>query len=204
MVGSRLASDPSNPILDLALATRQFVERLRFTELEPFLSHWPSVVTVRSLDAHGLPVLKWLEGLPAFAAPETRDLTRQLVVLGSQLDWRQSYSESDFGASFLARYGWVELIGQRGAVLSQDIAVGFLLLGPETHYPSHNHAAEEVYVCLAGRASWQRGDGWSKKEPAAVIHHNPWVSHAMKTADEPLLALYLWRGGDLQAKPTLK
>ena len=35
---------------------------------------------------------------------------------------------------------------------STTIAAGFLLLGPHTHYPRHSHAAEELYIPLAGTA----------------------------------------------------
>ena len=39
--------------------------------------------------------------------------------------------------------------------------------------------------------------------PARSIHHASNVSHAMRTGNEPLLALYLWRGGPLAQKSTI-
>jgi hypothetical protein len=101
-------------------------------------------------------------------------------------------------ADFLQRYGWSELIGLRGPVASERLAAGFLLLGPLTEYARHRHAAEEIYLPLAGTALWQRGDAaWRRRAPGRPIHHPSWMPHAMRTEAQPLLALYLWRRGDL-------
>ena len=48
---------------------------------------------------------------------------------------------------------------------------------------------------LGGAAEWQRGDGsWAFRPPGSLIHHPPGLPHATRTADEPLLTLYLWHG----------
>ena len=71
----------------------------------------------------------------------------------------------DFGPEFLERYGWTELIGNRGIIYSNRIACGFLLLGPEIEYPSHRHEAKEVYIPLTGRTQWKyNNDGWVFRE----------------------------------------
>jgi hypothetical protein len=36
-----------------------------------------------------------------------------------------------------------------------------------------------------------------------VIHHAPYVPHAMQTGQEPLLALYLWRSENLAQQSRL-
>jgi mannose-6-phosphate isomerase-like protein (cupin superfamily) len=113
------------------------------------------------------------------------------------LDWLQNpnYTTASIGAGFVSRYGYVELVGPGRAFDTHELLVGFLLLGPHTHYPDHHHAAEEVYHVVSGRAAWRRGNGaWSIKPPGASIHHAPHVPHAMRTEDEPLLALYCWMG----------
>ncbi|MFM9846252.1 MAG: dimethylsulfonioproprionate lyase family protein [Hyphomicrobiaceae bacterium] len=112
-------------------------------------------------------------------------------------DWLQNpnYTAARMGPEFVDRYGYVELAGPGRPFESCKLLVGFLLLGPRTLYPVHNHAAEEVYHVVSGRASWRRGDGaWRTEPPGAVIHHAPHVPHAMRTEDEPLLALYCWMG----------
>ena len=45
--------------------------------------------------------------------------------------------------------------------------------------------------------------GFHLREAGEVIHHASNVSHAMRTGEEPLLAIYLWRGGPLAQKSVL-
>ncbi|MEP6657076.1 MAG: dimethylsulfonioproprionate lyase family protein [Betaproteobacteria bacterium] len=159
------------------------------------------IASGRRVVPRGLPVLEWIGVLEQGAVPTTRALVRMLVAGARSLAWAQTYTPDDFGAFFLERYAWTELIGLRGPVASSRIAAGFLLLGPGLEYPLHSHEAEEMYFPLAGAAKWKRDDGdWIRKAPGTLIHHAAWVPHAMRTEREPLLALYVWRGGNLAQK----
>ncbi len=112
-------------------------------------------------------------------------------------DWLQNpnYSEASLGPGYADRYGYVELVGPGRPIESADLLVGLLMLGPGMHYPDHAHPAEEIYHVVAGTADWWREDeGWHRKGPGAQIHHVPMMRHAMRTTDEPLLALYCWTG----------
>ncbi len=165
-----------------------------------FLADWPETLAeTRSVAASALPVLQWLQ--PPTPGGFADDVQALLYGMRDCLAWRQTYTADNFGPEFLLRYGWTELIGTRGPVPSHSLACGFLLLGPALEYPSHHHTAEEVYVVLSGNASWRRGgEDWQLRAPGAVIHHPPDMPHAMRTGAEALLALYLWRGGDLAQK----
>jgi len=132
---------------------------------------------------------------------QTEFMVNMLARLANHLTWGQTYSAQDFGAGFLEKYGWTEFIGLRGPIASDRMACGFLFLGPQIGYPRHSHEAEEVYVPLTGQTLWQRGDqDWAYRVPALPIYHASWVPHAMRTETVPLLALYLWRGGNLVQK----
>lgn len=199
-------------MLSLVLEMRQFVaqlaaeplaaEPLALEQLAPFLGLWPETGAVdRVLRPHGLPVLRWLPQAVAAAADGTQGLVARVAETAVFLSWGQTYTATDFGADFLANYGWTELIGLRGPIASEQLACGFLLLGPRVEYPLHRHEAEEVYVALTGNGRWRRGDeGWQVRPAGSIIHHAPWQPHAMQTGAEPLLALYLWRGGNLVQK----
>jgi Dimethlysulfonioproprionate lyase len=166
-----------------------------------FLSDWPRQLIARPTSARSLPAVSALEGLSRYAAPRTRALVEAIGALAGELDWRQTYSPADFGERFLQNYGWSEWIGGRGAFASDAIAGGVLILGPDTEYPAHSHEAEELYLPLAGHASWRSaGADWRLRAPGTWIHHPSWTTHAMRTAREPLLAAYVWRAGDLAAK----
>ena len=84
------------------------------------------------------------------------------------------------------------------------MAAGFLILGPGIVYPDHHHVAEELYIPLTGGTEWRMGEGaFTLREAGEIIHHPSNVNHAMRTGEEPLLALYLWRGGPLAQKSTI-
>ena len=127
-----------------------------------------------------------------------------LVSLSNSLAWGQTYSAQDFGLGFLEKYGWTEIIGQRGPIASDRIACGFLLLGSQVEYPRHRHEAQEVYVPLTGKTLWLQGNqDWNYRTPGLPVYHASWEPHAMRTETVPLLALYLWRGGNLVQKSLL-
>ncbi len=44
---------------------------------------------------------------------------------------------------------------------------------------------------------------WTQRAPLGVIHHQSWTPPAMCTGKDPLIALYLWRGGHLGQKSRL-
>jgi hypothetical protein len=170
-------------------------------EAEAFLRDWPQGLVARPVGQRSLPVVAALRGLSRLASPRTRELVERIEAVARELDWRQTYSAADFGELFLETYGYNEWIGQRGALMSDKIACGVLLLGPDTEYPDHSHEAEELYLPLAGRAFWRSdGSDWRLRPPGEWIHHPSWTPHAMRTAREPLLAAYVWRAGDLTAK----
>lgn len=166
-------------------------------EAAPFLADWPEGDARRAQVPGLLPVCRWLDAAVGGLAGE-------VAAVADRLEWRQTYGTGDFGAEFLTRYGWTEVLGLRGPIPSERIAAGFLLLGPGVTYPPHAHEAAELYLPLAGRAEWQRGtEGWRVVPPGEAVVHVPWMPHAMRTGEEALVALYLWRGGDLAAKSVI-
>ncbi len=159
---------------------------------------WLDSTQRRAVQAGSLPVVRHLAGCLTAAPPAMRPLVGALHTAAGALAWRQTYSAKQMSPQFLEGYGWTELAGLNGAVVSRECAVGFLMLGPGIEYPPHHHEALELYLPLAGRATWWRAQaGWQEVEPGATVLHAPWEPHAMRTGPEPLLALYLWRSGNL-------
>ena len=192
-------------VLPMLRAARELLGRLEDERVAPFLADWPEpVLPDRRPEPTPLPVLRWLPDAARLAPPATAPLALALTEAADCLAWRQTYTADDLGPAFLERYGWTELVGLRGPVASGRLACGFLLLGPATEYPTHRHEAEEVYVPVAGTALWRAGEGpWTARPPGTTVHHPSWTPHAMRTGAEPLVALYLWRGGDLAQKSRL-
>jgi Dimethlysulfonioproprionate lyase len=197
-----------NKTVDADTAYEHLIERthallgsMRAGVLKAFLAEWPVTNERRAVVPSALPVLRWLPEVQADAPASTLELVNDLCRAAPGMAWRQTYTASEVGAAFLENYGWSEIVGLSGGLASERIACGFLLLGPETHYRRHRHEAEEVYIPLAGTASWQQGDGrWRERAPGTVIHHASDEPHAMRTGARALLALYLWRSANLHQK----
>ena len=195
-----------NNIIELASAVRNFLEGLDDPHLSAFLADWPSEnCEMRPVLLHSLPVLSWMPAAVRAASKNTRFIVKMLACLANHIAWGQTYSVADFGAGFLEKYGWMELIGLRGPIASNRMACGFLLLGPEIEYPRHSHEAEEVYIPLTEPTFWIRGNlDWELRAACRPIFHTSRMPHAMRTESIPLLALYLWRGGDLTQKSRIE
>jgi Dimethlysulfonioproprionate lyase len=183
----------------IAARIQKLLESLQEPALAPFLAHWPSTSLRGALHSSHLPVLRWLPEIARNAAPFGLELVAAMYRAAPSLAWRQTYTEKDLDRAFLDNYGWSEILGSgNGALASERIACGFLILGPSTHYPRHRHEAEEMYLPLSGTAAWQQGDAvWRERAPGTLIHHASDEPHAMRTGDSPLLALYLWRSDNL-------
>ena len=170
-----------------------------FLELLP-----PEPGPERDMAARWLPVCDHLLGRELNCAATTRPVVDAFLQGIHGFAWNQTYTADDFGAAFLERYGWVKLVGERGYFESSRLLMSFLVIGPRNTYPAHCHAPKELYVTLAGRASWiksSRMDGdFIPRQPGEIIHHPAMIWHAVKTDDEPLIALALWRGENLNVK----
>jgi hypothetical protein len=203
---SKIVVDLENNITAFVIAIRNFLKDLSDAHLNSFLANWPAPnCKTRSVFPRSLPVLSWMPAAVKAAGKQTKFMVNMLASLANHLSWGQTYTERDFGADFLEKYGWTEFIGLRGPIASDRMACGFLFLGPQIEYPRHSHEAEEVYVPLTGPTLWQCGDqDWAYRAPGRPIYHASWVAHAMQTESVPLLALYLWHGGNLGAEITYR
>ena len=170
--------------------------------INSFLADWPAARTpTRLIVCNTLPVLSWMHEALRATHRQAVPVVDTLSAVANQVAWGQTYSVDDFGSRFLEKYGWTELIGLRGPIACERMACGFLMLGPEIEYPRHSHEADEVYVPLTEPTFWMRGnEDWKMRPPCRPIYHASRKPHAMRTKSTPLLALYLWRGGDLVQK----
>ena len=133
--------------------------------------------------------------------PLQSSLLNALSAANPTLIWRKNPTYID--VEFLDRYAYTELLGPSGLVHHGSVSAGLLYLAPQTFYPPHAHPAEEIYHLISGRSVWQQGDQPSRDcVSGARIHHASGVAHCMRSGEEPLLALYLWRG-DLRSPALL-
>ena len=88
-----------------------------------------------------------------------------------------------------------ELIGPESVLHSDLIRLGLFWQDAGVSYPPRTHAAEECYIMLAGQGEWSLDDAPpATRLPGAVIFHPSFASHASRTTDNPMLALWRWTG----------
>jgi hypothetical protein len=187
--------------VELLARFRTYLQWLEGNELLRFTAGFNWDMKERELVPSVLPVVDYLDEAVPNAGSAEKDLLAGLNAAGASLHWGQTYGAGDFGNNFLERYGWVELFGTRGHFESDEMAGGFLMLGPDIHYPDHHHVAEEIYIPLTQGSMWSKdGGAFQPRTTGELIHHPSDIRHAMQTRTEPLVALYLWRGGPLAQK----
>jgi hypothetical protein len=187
--------------VELLARFRTYLQSREDDALVRFTSGFNWEMTERELAPRVLPIVDYLEEAGPNAGSAEKELLAAVSAAGASLHWGQTYGAGDFGNDFLERYGWVELFGTRGHFESDEMAGGFLMLGPHILYPDHHHVAEEIYIPLTEGSLWSKdGGAFQPRAAGELIHHPPDIRHAMQTQTEPLVALYLWRGGPLAQK----
>ena len=140
------------------------------------------------------PVSSALDQLLIAGSPDCHPLLTEIQRVRGALAWYRARRER-VPEAVGARLFFVELLGPDGMLFCDRCRVGLLLMMPESSYPEHAHAAEELYLVLSGTAQWQGGNGKrSALPPGSFIHHPSGQHHAMRTGGEALLAVWGWTG----------
>jgi len=150
------------------------------------------------------PVLKHLgRALDLAREAGFAELADGLECLASTVPWSQnpSYDETNCTRDFLDGYAYAGLAGPEGPIVCAAPRGGFMLMGPNVTYPGHRHGPREVYFVLTPGVRWRLDDGaWFDVGAGEIVVHEPWVTHAMETGPEPMLAFAGWmEPGDRRA-----
>ena len=86
------------------------------------------------------------------------------------------------------------LIGsQKGFFHSDKLMMGLFFLQPYTFYRDHDHEASEMYFNLTGPHGFRFDvNGWSDYPADSIIWNTPWLPHATRVYDVPLLTVFAW------------
>lgn len=167
-------------------------------------AQWPDAVVYEGSTIKTVPAADILHAWNVGRGDAAGRLHEAIRGLAHHVAWRQSYTEAEVGADFLARYGWFELIGPGGFYRSGNYRayIGFWDHG--LHYPWHLHEAEELYYVISGEAEFEaEGETPATLGPGDTRHHAGYQPHAMTTRDAPVLTLVLWRGPGLTGSPRM-
>lgn len=121
-------------------------------------------------------------------------LAEAFEALAPSLHWYLRPPQADEEPRFRDGHANAYVIGLNGLEKHDDIAVGVSLMAPGVTYPNHSHPPEEIYVVMSGGDWFNEDDGWYTPGPGNLVYHRPGIVHAMRSGDEPLLAIWcLWR-----------
>jgi len=157
--------------------------------------------TWRRVSPAQLGVADLLAGTLPDCDPAARDLLQAFVDHNRQLHWEQSYRRADslVPERMLDGYGFAEIIGLRGPLVSDRIRAGLAVWGPHIDYPQHRHQAQEAYILLSGSAQFEFAQLPPQIRRAGdVVFVRSNLVHGFRTADQSLVLCYLWQGGDLR------
>jgi len=143
-----------------------------------------------------LPACGHLPALLSELRMSESSLATALAAAADGLAWRQNpnYSDQAMGQTgYMDNYAYAEIIGRSGAYPGDDFLLGLMILGPNLHYRDHFHPAPELYWVLSHASEWKRGAGaFVPRAAGETIWHEPWVPHATRTGNRPLLAVWAW------------
>lgn len=133
------------------------------------------------------------QGLFSDLYPQARDA---FVAAAAVAQWRETYKDTDIGADFMDRFGCYCLIGEGGAFASTAMAAWVVYMPAGLYYTWHQHPAEEMYLTLAGEATFMRkGCDDTVLRAGGTSLHASNQPHAMQTHDHPVMAYVVWRNG---------
>ncbi len=168
---------------------------------KPAVANWGD--EWRAVPARSLPAAATLRQTLDLTTDETRPLVELFEDEKATRKWEQSYTKTDdvVGADMLQGYGFAEVIGKLGPFISTKVRSGIGVWGPNIDYPVHQHAAEEVYIVLGGRADFMlEGEPYVTRSAGDVVHVRSMRRHGFRTTDQPLAVFYIWQAGDLREK----
>jgi hypothetical protein len=155
-----------------------------------------SAVGAQPTSPRRLTACRHLPALLGELMTEESALAAAIADVEDSLCWRQNpnYSDEVMGqAGYMDNYAYAELIGPSGLFRGDDFLLGLMILGPGLHYCDHFHAAPELYWLLAGFSEWRSGIGdFAPRAAGETIWHPPFVPHATRTNDTPMLAAWVW------------
>lgn len=121
----------------------------------------------------------------------TAPVCRSIRAVADALVWRYGYEKVPRGLK--NAYGYAELCGPNGPVVTEEVILGLVLFAPGCTYPAHAHKGiTESYICLSGAVSENHQGVFA---PGSLIFNPPEHMHRITVSDrEPALLAYAWIG----------
>ncbi|HVJ41594.1 MAG TPA: dimethylsulfonioproprionate lyase family protein [Dongiaceae bacterium] len=110
--------------------------------------------------------------------------------LEPRLAWHRRKNAEDGGQRFRDGHANAIILGTSGLELRSDVLVGASLMAPGVQYVDHHHPPAEIYFVMTPGAWRQEQRPWHEPGRGGVVYNTPNIVHAMKSSDQPLLAVW--------------
>lgn len=141
------------------------------------------------------PVMAWLA--PALTASSgSPHLLGASHRIAKAIQWYQIFQGDGPKPAFADGLLGAQVAGNAGVFTSPDIRCGLFLVAPGLRYPSHTHAACEVYLCLSGELEITHGidrDAFTLRPGDYSVTPSNTV-HSLSTKARPALLVFVWIG----------
>lgn len=164
---------------------------------------WPDDLTSSGLQPRAIPATDLVANLPLPGTEQTDALVQAVKAATDLASWKRTYTEEEVGADFRNRYGYYELFGPTGHFHSTQLRGYIGFWGEGLSYDWHSHEAEELYLNIAGEATFYSDEDQTIVPAGETRAHTSWQSHAMVTNDQPILTFVLWRGAGMADLPKM-
>ncbi|WP_092326777.1 MULTISPECIES: dimethylsulfonioproprionate lyase family protein [unclassified Pseudomonas] len=113
-----------------------------------------------------------------------------LKALVPHVPWIHRQAQAGQDDRFVERHRHGMVTGPGGLFDCPGMTLGLALMAPETCYPFHQHPPAEFYLVLSP-GDWYREDvGWWTPGAGSIVINPPSCTHAMRSTQVPLLALW--------------
>lgn len=152
--------------------------------------------TANKKSSEALPVCHHLAPALVHAASGTRETAAVADAFSSimhRLTWQQRPASPTDATGFADNHANTLIAGPGGLEERADMRIGASLVAPQTRYPDHSHPPEEMYLVLS-EGEWRNAETpWHSPGIGGVVHNAPGIVHAMRSAEQPLFAIWcLW------------
>ena len=139
------------------------------------------------------------EAIAGISAPALNNIATSLHQAKAHLVWREDQgkyyqSGADLGEGYRRCNLHSLLIGPGACGFEHpDFNLGIFMLGSNTLYRDHRHAAPELYLNLSKRSGWRlRGGDWQDYAAGSLIWNASGEVHATRVYEQPFISVFVW------------
>lgn len=126
--------------------------------------------------------------------PLMGELVDALDSLIPALQWARRATMVGAGPEFADGHANAVAVGEGGMFAHARVTVGLTVMAPHVLYADHSHPPAEVYLVLSPGEWRQRSGAWFTPGAGQTVYNPPGITHAMRSGDVPLLAIWTLLG----------